>query len=318
MEEPSEMGQIQIPAKPWAERFLLVIIGLAVIFWAFAFPLIKFNLQELTPENLAILRLFIASIIFIGILIIKPNKFSKLQKKDIPVLFLLGFIGVSVYHLCINYGEQYISAGAASLIITTIPIFVVILASVFLSEKITLKAFIGIALSFFGVIIISLLGNPGIVIEITYLSGAAAVLLASFVGALYTIAGKKLINRYNALSLTAYAFIIGNTGMIFFIRPLLFEQVFALSLEGWISVLFLAIFPTVAAYTFWYAALEVIPASQLTIYLYFIPVVSTLISCLFFGEIITMWYIVGGFLVIFGLYIVNMKKSIESRKNSKK
>ena len=136
----------ELDDRAWADRFFYVIVGSAIVFWAFAFPLIKIGLKELAPENLAILRLFIASFIFFIILMVKPKKFSKLQKKDVPILFILGFIGVSLYHVSINYGEQYISAGTASLIIATIPIFVVIFAVLFLSEKISLTALLGIIL----------------------------------------------------------------------------------------------------------------------------------------------------------------------------
>jgi drug/metabolite transporter (DMT)-like permease len=295
--------------QAWADKFFYIIVGLSVLFWAFAFPLIKIGLLELTPENLAILRLFIASLIFFCILLIKPKRFSKLQKKDVPTLFILGFIGVSIYHLSINYGEQYVSAGTASLIIATIPIFVVIFAALFLSEKISLPTFLGVLISLIGVIIISLWGTPNATIEIFYISGAAAVLLASIVGAMYTILGKRLIKRYNPLSLTAYAFLIGNTGLVFFLRPYFFTQVLSLSLQGWIAVLFLACFPTVLAYTFWYAALEVRQASEVTVYLYFTPVISTFASYLILSEGITIWYIFGGFLVIIGLYVVNRKRN---------
>jgi len=299
--------------KTWAKKYFFPIIGIAVVLWAFAFPLITVALKELTPENLAILRLFIASMIFFIFYIIKPNKFSKLRRPDIPWLFLLGFIGISVYHLCINYGEQYVSAGTASLIIATIPLFVVILASIFLSEIITGKKAIGIIISLIGVVVISLWGTPGITIEITYISAAGAILLASIVGAIYTIAGKKLMKWYNPLSLTAYAFLFGTLGLLVFIRPLFFQQVIALSWQVWVTVIFLACFPTVLAYTLWYAAIEVKPTSEVSVYLYFTPVISTFISCLFFNESITMFYIVGGFLVIFGLYIINMNKQKENK-----
>ena len=316
-QEDSKKQQIGTQIRPWAERYFFLIVGLSIIFWALAFPLIKFSLNYLAPENLAITRLFIASLIFLFIFLFNKKDFSPLQKKDVPLLFILGFVGVSIYHLSLNYGEQFVSAGAASLIITTIPIFVVIFATIFLSERISKQALLGIIISFIGVVIISLYGNPNITIEIIYLSAAAAVLLSSIVGAMYTIMGKKLINRYTPLSLTAYAFLIGNTGLILFIRPQLFQELASLPIEGWIAVIFLACFPTVIAYTFWYAALEVKPASELTIYLYITPIISPLVSCLFFGESITMWYVIGGFLVLFGLYVVNRKKRNNSVKKTK-
>jgi len=295
------------------DRYFFLVIGFPIVFWACAFPLIIVSLRQLSPVNLAILRLFIASLIFLCLVLFQRKRFSPIHKKDFFPLFLLGFIGVSVYHLSLNYGEQYISAGAASLIIATIPIFVVVLAKIFLSERIDLKMIVGIIIALVGVAIISLWGNPDARIEIDYISGALAVVLSAFVGAVYTIAGKKMMNRYNPLSLTAYAFLIGNLGLIPFISPSFFEEVMQLSIITWASVLFLAIFPTVIAYTLWYSALEVKQASELSVFLYATPVLSTLLGAIFLQEKITIFFVLGGILVIAGLYEVNKQRKKQRR-----
>ncbi|MEA3458228.1 MAG: DMT family transporter [Candidatus Thermoplasmatota archaeon] len=193
-------GPKNISNKTHAEKYFFLVIGIPIVFWAFAFPLIKIGLEELSPINLTIMRLFVVCLIFLVLLIFQPKKLSKLQKKDVPSLFLLGFLGVVVYHLALNYGELYVSAGAASLIIATIPLFVVIFAVLFISEKITLNVMLGIVISLGGVVIISTFGNKDIALEIQYLSGALAVLVASLVAAGYTVAGKKLLQRYSPLS----------------------------------------------------------------------------------------------------------------------
>jgi drug/metabolite transporter (DMT)-like permease len=290
------------------ETYFFLVIGLPVLFWACAFPLIIIGLRELSPINLAILRLFIASIIFLFLVLFQKKRFSPFYKKDTLTLFLLGFIGISTYHLGLNYGEQFVSAGAASLIIATIPIFVVVLAKIILSEVIDKQILFGIIISLTGVVVISLWGNPSARIEINYISGALAVVLAAFVGAVYTTFGKKLLTRYNPLSLTAYAFLIGNLGLIPFISRSFFEEITSLSLVTWSSVLFLAIFPTVIAYSLWYTALKVKKASELSVYLYVTPVIATLLGAVFLDEQITIFYILGGAFVLFGLYIVNKQR----------
>jgi len=301
-------GPKNISNKTHAEKYFFLVIGIPIVFWAFAFPLIKIGLEELSPINLTIMRLFVVCFVFLVLLILQPKKLSKLQKKDIPSLFLLGFLGVVVYHLALNYGELYVSAGAASLIIATIPLFVVILAVLFISEKITLNVMLGIVMSLGGVVIISTFGNKDIALEIQYLSGAIAVLVAALVGAGYTVAGKKLLQRYSPLSLTVYAFLIGSLGLIPFISPSLFEEVMQMSAVGWGAVLFLAFFPTVVSYTLWYVALEIKQASEISVYLYFMPVLSTIIAYFLLGEKITLLFVLGGALVIVGLYIVNLSK----------
>jgi drug/metabolite transporter (DMT)-like permease len=294
------------------KKYISLIIGLPIIFWAFAFPLIKIGLNELNPVNLTILRLFFVCICFIIILFFKRIKLSKIDKKDIPYIFLLGFFGVVCYHLALNYGEQFISAGVASLIITTIPIFIVILALIFLSEKITINLIIGILLSLVGVVIISLFGNTDINLEIGYIFGALAVLLSAFFGAFYTILGKKLLGKYSPLSLSIYAILLGSIGLVPFINFSLFDEIINLSMIGWISVIFLAIFPTVVSYVLWYVALDIKPASELGVYLYLMPILSTSLSFILLNENITIFFVFGGFLIILGLIIVN-KKPIKIR-----
>ncbi|UCD13724.1 MAG: DMT family transporter [Thermoplasmatales archaeon] len=294
--------------ESFAKKYFFLIIGITIVFWALAFPFIKIGLEELSPVNLTIMRLLVVCIVFLIIIAIMPKKFSKPNKKDIIPIFFLGFLGIIVYHLGLNYGEQYISASVASLIIATIPIFVVVLAVIFLREKITSKIVLGVTLSLVGVVIISTASKPTASLEIKYLSGAIAVLIAAMVAAGYTVAGKKMLSRYSPLSLTVYAFLFGSIGLIPFISVSLFEEVTAMSIRGWIIVLFLGLCPTVIAYVLWYVALEIKSASKIGVYLYFIPILSTIISYLLLQERITRLFIIGGALVIIGLYIVNKQE----------
>lgn len=299
-----------------AHRFYPLMIGLPIVFWSFAFPLIQIGLTEgLSWINLTILRLFLVCFIFLVMIVQRPHRFSKLHRRDLPLIFLLGFTGIIVYHLGLNYGEQYVSPGAASLIIATIPIYVVILGALFLKEHLTKMMIISIVLSLGGVTIISTLGTANATLEIQYLSGAVAVVIAAFVGAVYTIIGKKLLERYSALSLTAYAVILGSLGLLPFLGPSLLDQVGSLSFKGWFAVVFLAIFPTVISYVLWYMALELKQASEISVYLYVIPVLSTAISFFMFQQDITLMYIFGGILVILGLSFVS-RDSKEKKKKS--
>jgi drug/metabolite transporter (DMT)-like permease len=285
------------------------LIILPIIFWACAFPFINILLKELSFINLTIMRFVVVCFVLIIFLSFQSKRFNPLQKKDIIPIFLLGFFGVIGYHLGLNYGEQYVSPGAASLIIATIPIFVAILSIIYLEEKITIKKTSGIIISLTGVTIISLWGTSDAVIEIDYIYGAIGVLIAALMGALYTIAGKKMLKRYNGFSLTVYAMLLGSIGLIPFLNISLINQVKNLSITGWGALIFLGLFSTITAYTLWYIALETRDASEISMYLYAIPVISTIISYFLVGEIITIYFILGGLFVITGLLLVNSKKS---------
>ena len=295
-------------------KFVLMML-LCVVVWALAFPFIRIVLDEgLSPVNLTIMRFFVVCIVFLIILLLKSNKFSKLHKKDIFPIFILGFSGVMVYHLGLNYGEQYVSPGAASLIIATIPIYIVFLAFIFLKEKITTRQIFGIVLALCGVLVISIWGKEDVSFEIKYLTALLAILIAAIMGAVYTIAGKKLLERYSALSLTVYAMLFGSLGLIPFFRPSLFSELSELTLTGWFLIVFLGVFSTVIGYFIWYVALEIKPASEIGIYLYLVPVFSTIASYFLLGHAITIFFIFGGVIVIIGLYLVNLKNKKRVRK----
>lgn len=300
--------------KNW-QYFL--IMSFAVTSWALAFPFIKIGLEELSFINLTILRLFLVCIAFIPIIIILNKKISKLQKKDIIPIFLLGFFGVTIYHLGLNYGEITLTAATASLIIATIPVFILIFASLFLKEKPGNYKIIGIILAFFGVLIISLFGRKDAKIEFNYLFAIGAVFVSAIVAALYTIAGKKFLVRYNGLSLTAYAIILGSFGLIPLLHPSInnsfISEISNLSINGWLAVLFLAIFSTVISYSIWYIALQYKTASELSIFLYANPVIASIVSYILFKDPLTEYFILGGSLVIFGLFLVNKKIKINKK-----
>jgi len=280
-----------------------------VVVWAFAFPFIKIGLNDLSFTNLTIMRFVVVCIVLIAILLLQPKRFSKLHKKDIIPIFILGFLGVIVYHLGLNYGEQYVSPGAASLIIATIPVLVVISAFIFLKEKMTSKKLLGVIIALCGVVIISILGTPDASIEINYIHGALAVVLAAIMGAFYTIVGKKLLERYTALSLTVYAMLLGSLALIplLFLNPSIIDQVAMMSAYSWFAIVFLGVFSTVIGYVLWYVGLEIKSTSEVSVYLYAIPVLSTIISCFLFDDKITLFFVLGGILVIVGLLLVNIK-----------
>jgi len=304
---------IKIQSKTMFNLMML----LCIIVWALAFPFIKLSLQDLSYTSLTILRFTIVSIVSLIIIALQPKRFSPLQKKDIIPIFLIGFLGVMMYHFGLNYGEQYVTAGVASLLIATIPVFTIILSIIFLKEKLTRNILIGVLIALVGVIIISLWGTQNTSFEITHLAGALAILMAAFMGSFYTIAGKKLLTRYSALSLTLYAMLLGSLVLLptLLFTPTFIEEITHLPLTTWYAVLFLGLCSTVIGYILWYIALEKKTVSEVSVYLYGIPVLSTIISYLLFNDQITIYFLLGGALVIIGLLFVERKNN---HKNTKK
>jgi len=132
---------------------------LTIIFWSNAFIAIKFGLRELSPLGLTAFRFILASAFFLIALLLFPK--SRIPtSKELPLLLVLALLEGASYHILLNYGEQFVPAGTASLIIGSSPIFTAILASIFLKEKLGSLGILGIAISFSGLFLISWKGTP--------------------------------------------------------------------------------------------------------------------------------------------------------------
>src|SRR6056297_1335650 len=125
---------------------ILIYISIAILLWSSAFAGIRAALRSFSPGHLVLFRFLIASSVLFFYALVTKMKLP--QKEDMPGIVLIGFIGVTVYHTALTYGEQTVTSGAASLLIATSPIFTAIFARFLLNEKVRWVGWIGISISF--------------------------------------------------------------------------------------------------------------------------------------------------------------------------
>jgi drug/metabolite transporter (DMT)-like permease len=101
-----------------------------ILFWASAFAAIRAGLKGPSPGHLVLLRFLVAGSLLL--LYARARGLRPPRREDLPRLFLLGFLGITVYHTALVYGELSVSAGAASLLIATGPVFTAVLSYFFL------------------------------------------------------------------------------------------------------------------------------------------------------------------------------------------
>ncbi|MBO8125717.1 MAG: EamA family transporter [Firmicutes bacterium] len=291
--------------------FLLLLTAVA---WGLAFPFIKTALLELPPAELTLMRMVTALLAFIVYFLIKGG-FPKVEKKDLPRLFLLGSIGIACYHLSLNYGEQYVNAGTASLIIASDPIFIALAAGLLLREKITSRQGLGIAIAFAGLFTIVLTGPDSVILSPENLLGTLAVCGSALCFVFYTIFGKEVVEKYGALTVTAYNLFFAALVLLLPLGASTARLALGLSLPTWGSILFLGVFSTMMAYTFWYKGMEAKGAAGVAVYLYLVPLFALVGSQLLIGEKITLLTLIGGLLVISGVYLNNSATQIKAKRN---
>ncbi|CUC70192.1 DMT family transporter [Staphylococcus aureus] len=270
-----------------------------IILWGSAFPMIKIALNDFSAESLSAFRLILATIILLPFVIIK--KLPTPELRDIPVIFILGFCGFVIYHTALNFGEALISAGISGILVSTTPIFSSALAYIFLKEHFSKWNWLSSLVAFIGISIISISKDDYTTINVL---GVFIILLASFSESLYFTFQKKYIEKYGFIAFTLYTIMASSPFMLIFI-PEIINDIHGATFTSIVSVLYLAIFPTIIPYILLAYIVKSVGVSDATMSLYLTPIVSLLLSYLLLDELPTTLAIIGGIITLLGVSLSN-------------
>ncbi|EMK9951591.1 DMT family transporter [Staphylococcus aureus] len=270
-----------------------------IILWGSAFPMIKIALNDFSAESLSAFRLILATIILLPFVIIK--KLPTPELRDIPVIFILGFCGFVIYHTALNFGETLISAGISGILVSTTPIFSSALAYIFLKEHFSKWNWLSSLVAFIGISIISISKDDYTTINVL---GVFIILLASFSESLYFTFQKKYIEKYGFIAFTLYTIMASSPFMLIFI-PEIINDIHGATFTSIVSVLYLAIFPTIIPYVLLAYIMKSVGVSDATMSLYLTPIVSLLLSYLLLDELPTTLAIIGGIITLLGVSLSN-------------
>ncbi|WP_422445492.1 DMT family transporter [Thermoanaerobacterium sp. DL9XJH110] len=282
-------------------------LGLLAVafFWGTSFAVSKEALRELSPMGLAVLRFSLASIIFFALL--KTHyRGNVIEKRDRPMLWFLGILGVSSYFYVQYTGLKLTTTVNTAIIIAISPIFTALISSlVFHQERLTPDKILGALIAFAGIFTI-FTGRGDMSLGRDTLAGDLLILSNAVAWALFTVLGKSLVDKYDPFVVTAHINIYGTLTML----PLAFAPSFinsfkSMHISTWASALYLAVTCSAFGYFMWYRGVKTLGASRTAVFNYINPLFAVTIGILFLNEPANLRTLLGGAAVLFGVYVAS-------------
>lgn len=283
----------------------IVLLLLTMVAWGSTFVVTKELIRFWPPFTLALVRVAIGSLVLLPLALARHRRAVRLPWRTI---LFMGLIGVALYYIAFNVAMLYTSASQGALVQSCIPAMTALVAVVWLRERASLLRWLGIALSVIGVMIVfsgnaaggsssALLGN--------------ALMFASVVcWAIYTSLAKRVAG-FDSLVITVC---VTGTGAVLLL-PLSVYEIATAGLQplppvGWLGVLYLGGVASGVAYLLYNASLRHLDASEVGVYTNLIPVVGVLTGVVMLGEPLSMRAIVGGAVVMSGVWITGRSERL--------
>lgn len=290
-----------------SDRLIVLYAMIAPALWATSFLAVKYAVQTISPFAAAAFRFFLVFGIFWALLAIFQRDARPVKWSDVPLLAATGLFQTTLYFAFQYWGLTLTTASNAAVLSNTRPIFVAIIAMLFLHEAFLWRKTAGIGLAFVGVMFITGWGSLlGSVATPEQLIGDLLLLLNAISGAIGLVLTKRVVDMFGPLPSLAYTNSFGFLGLALLAGWELGRGA-TLSFAPaapWLALVYQAVFTSVVAHFLWNSVLSKKDASWAAVFLYITPVVTVLLSWLLLGEELTWGLAVGAALVVLGTHLV--------------
>ena len=288
-------------------RLALVAAAITVLLWASAFVVIRSAGSHFSAGPLALGRL-VVGLLALGVT-------SLIRRQGWPPraawrgIIIAGVLWFGVYFVTLNWGEQKVDAGTASMLVNVGPILIALLGGWLLKDRLPPRVFAGLIISFAGaaVVGVSMSGRGAASILGVLLCLAAAVAYACGV-----VAQKPALRHASALQVTTFACMVGAIVCLPFVGQLI-SQVGKAPLSANLGIVYLGVFPTALAFTTWAYALSTTTAAKMGATTYLVPVVTVLLAWAFLDQVPAWLSLAGGAACLVGVAVTRSKRRVSLR-----
>ena len=278
----------------------------AVIVWGASFIATKVSLRDVSPITVVWLR-FGMGVIILGITVTVRRQFAIPNQREWLYFALLGFLGITFHQWMQSTALQTSRASTTAWLVATTPVFMALLGWLVLKEKLSWLQTGGILLATLGVLLVVSDGDStAISFKQFGAPGDILVLISSVNWAVFSALSRHGLKTHPPARMMFYVMTFGwsFSSILFFTGPGI-KEIPQLTFNGWLGIAFLGVFCSGLAYIAWYDALQALPTAQLGAFLYLEPPVAVIVAALILAEPITWAAILGGGIILFGVWLVN-------------
>ncbi len=273
---------------------------LAAVFWGLNYATTKYAAEFLPPLLIVALRFTTGGILMYCLLrIVEPD--DRLKPGDLLPVAGLGCLGVAIGQTAFTFGVSMTSAANTGLIFATAPIWGLLLGLMLGLERPAWRGILGVGLSVLGVFIVFFegLGAQG-----TSLVGDLFVLVAAMAFGGYTVLSVPVLARHSPLTVATYSLLFGGLLLLLLSSPYLAGLEWgSVGAGAWAAVAFSAVFATAFSFSAWQTGVSRIGANRVLVYQYLITITGVASGIVFFGENLGIEKIIGGTIILLGVYL---------------
>src|SRR5487761_415274 len=278
----------------------LFYVTIAMLTWSSAYAAIAYGLDAFSPGQVALARMLLGSVCFL--LWMRIRRLPLPPAAAWPPLLALGVVGLSVYHLCLNYAETRIASGTAAIIIALAPAATAAASALWLRERLTARAVCGLGVALAGVVLVVLTSGN----SVSFQPKALLVLVSVVVTSIYFTLQKPFSARYGAEAVTTVTILGGTLGTLPFGIGLPHALLSAPHARI-AALMWLGLAPTFLGYLTWNMALHRASVSKVSSVIYFSTPIALMISWVWLGERPGWETLIGGAIVVSGVVLTNTR-----------
>ncbi len=291
-----------------SQRNLALIAATAVsIIYGVTFTIAKDVMPVfIQPFGFILLRVGGSTLLFWFVWLFAPKE--KIDKKDFPRIIAAAFFGVALNMLTFFKGLSLTSPIAASVLMVTTPMIVLVLSAIILKERLLRRTVFGIILGLVGTAFLILYGKPSANAPFPALGNFLVFINAASYG-LYLILVKKLMQKYNAFTFVKYIYLFGFLMVIPFgfseIKMVQWEMI---PMDAVWKIVFVVVISTFVTYLLNLLSMKALKPTTVAVFIYLQPVFAAIFAIGLGKDILTIYKVIAGILIFSGVWLVTQTR----------